>query len=81
MLVEMGGEIFYIPRPMENPLPVAFRLISHESGRAVFENPAHDFPTRIIYRRNDDGSMTARIEGPGEDGESRGIDFHFRRVD
>jgi len=82
LLVEMGGEIYYIPRPPENPYPVTFRLTSHDDGVAVFENPQHDFPTKIVYRRNDDGSMTASIEGPTErPGEPGRIDFHFTRED
>ena len=31
--------------------------------QAVFENPNHDFPRRVSYRLNADGSLTARIEG------------------
>jgi hypothetical protein len=81
LLVAMGGEIYYIPRPAESPLPVAFRLTAHTSGRAVFENPAHDFPKKIVYQKNADGSMTASLEGPGPGGQPlRRIDFHFTRV-
>lgn len=31
--------------------PVAFRLVSSGPGEAAFENPANDYPTRIVYRR------------------------------
>ncbi len=41
----------------------AFKLIRLESNEAVFSNPEHDFPQRIIYRRQPDGSLFARIEG------------------
>lgn len=79
LLVTMGDEIFYIARPPENPYPVAFRLVSHADDTAVFENPTNDFPQRIIYRRISDDAMTASIEGPGDGGEVRRIDFEFRR--
>jgi hypothetical protein len=46
----------------------------------VFENPAHDFPQRIIYRRLSPDSLVARIEGPGPNNTTRGIDFPMRRV-
>jgi len=46
----------------------------------VFENPEHDFPQVIRYRRLGTDSLVARIEGPGRDG-PRGIDFPMRRVD
>jgi hypothetical protein len=44
----------------------------------VFENLSHDFPQRVIYRRNADSSITARIEGT-VNGEARGRDFPYRR--
>ena len=33
-------------------------------GEVVFENPAHDFPTRVAYRRDGDG-LSAEVSGPG----------------
>lgn len=44
--------------------PVPFRLTSAGPGEAVFENPAHDYPTRIVYRRQGE-VLTATISGPG----------------
>jgi hypothetical protein len=44
----------------------------------VFEDPAHDFPQRVIYRKNADGSVTARTEGT-MNGQLRGVDFPFKR--
>lgn len=44
--------------------PVRFRLASQTAAGAVFENPAHDFPTRIAYRRTGP-TLTATISGPG----------------
>ena len=43
--------------------PTRFRLTSSSGREAVFENPAHDFPTRIAYRRVGD-RLTATISGP-----------------
>lgn len=39
-----------------------FRLVEAVPGRAVFENPEHDFPQRIIYERTRLG-LSTRIEG------------------
>lgn len=42
----------------------SFPLVEAGKRKAVFENPAHDYPTRIEYRR--DGSLLrATISGPG----------------
>ncbi len=78
-LVSMGGEVFYIAKVPENPLPVPFKLTSGAESRLTFENPEHDFPTAIIYGRNGDGSMTVWAEGPGDGGEKQRLEFHFTR--
>jgi hypothetical protein len=49
-----------------------------DSGFTV-DNPANDFPKRIIYRRRGADSLIARIEGPGTN-RTRGIDYPMRRV-
>jgi hypothetical protein len=40
-----------------------FKLTHLAGQEATFENPEHDFPKRIIYRKNFDGSLTAIIDG------------------
>ena len=40
------------------------KLVSAAANSVVFENPAHDFPTRIAYRRHGK-VLTATISGPG----------------
>jgi len=52
----------------------SFRGVVSDSGFTV-ENPAHDFPQRISYRKRGADSVVARIEGG-----NRGIDFPMRRV-
>lgn len=42
-----------------------FRLIESAQDLAVFENPAHDFPRRIVYRR-EGARLHALIEGAGK---------------
>lgn len=74
-LVAMGDGVFYVAKVAQNERPVAFRLTSCADGRFVFENPAHDFPRRIEYRRVDD----ARFEAHVSDGGSRGFRLEFSR--
>ena len=40
-----------------------FKLTSWDGREAVFENPAHDCPQLIRYTKNDNGSLTASVEG------------------
>lgn len=56
-----------------------FAAVALSDTLLVFENPAHDFPQRILYRRIGRDSLVARIEGE-RGGQLRGIDFPFRRV-
>lgn len=47
----------------------------------VFENPQHDFPQRIAYRRVGADSLSARVEGPGPDGATRGFEVRMGRME
>ena len=42
--------------------PVPFRMVENGVARAVFDNPEHGFPARIVYWR-EGGDLLARIEG------------------
>ncbi|MDQ0464796.1 hypothetical protein QO010_002580 [Caulobacter ginsengisoli] len=57
--------------------PTDFRQIPDAKGRAVFENPAHDFPQRVIYWRCE-GDLCARIEGT-MDGKAMSLEWRYRR--
>jgi hypothetical protein len=59
---EKDGKITYAPIFNGKALSV-FTLTRVENKTATFENPTNDFPKKIIYRRNADGSLTARTEG------------------
>ncbi|MEE8584710.1 MAG: DUF6265 family protein [Acidobacteriota bacterium] len=59
--------IFMTPYPGGRPSKDAFQLTSLQNGEAIFEAPQHDYPKRIIYRTNPDGTRTARIDGGPED--------------
>ena len=56
----------------------AFRSVTIHDSLAVFENPQHDFPKRIVYRPGPD-SLWARIEGDA-DTSARAVDFRFGRT-
>lgn len=62
-----GTDIVLTARP-SGQQSATFRLSRLDSAGAVWENPAHDFPTLIAYRRGPSDSLVARIEGPGREG-------------
>lgn len=57
---EPAGVTFTAIIPGQPPTPFVRR--PGPEGEAVFENAAHDFPQRVIYRRCD-ADLCARIEG------------------
>jgi len=76
---EANGDIFYVASPSKQT-ETSFKLTSLRGGAAVFENPGHDFPKKVIYARQPDGSLLAAIEGPGRDGKPRRVEYPFKRV-
>ncbi len=46
--------VYYAADVKHNPAPVLFRMISLTDDEAVFSNPEHDFPQKIIYRNEAD---------------------------
>ncbi len=71
------GRLSFIAQPQGRP-PTEFRLARQGEAEAVFENPGHDFPQRVIYRRTAPDRLLARIEGE-LNGKARGIDFPMQR--
>lgn len=65
----------YLASPGGRPA-TAFALIESGPRHAVFENPDHDFPQRIRYRRVGD-RLEASIEGT-VDGEKRSMSWGWR---
>jgi hypothetical protein len=69
--------LFYIAKPSNQP-EARFKMASKTGDEIVFENPTHDFPQRIRYRREGD-ALHARVEGT-MNGKARGFDFPYQRV-
>jgi hypothetical protein len=72
------GSIYYVAKPSGQD-EASFKLVKSGPNEAIFENPEHDFPQRVIYRLNADGSLFARIEGK-QAGKEQGVSFPMKRV-
>jgi hypothetical protein len=59
--------------------PTMFTLLEFTDNKFIFENKEHDFPQRVIYEFNDNGKLTASIEGE-INGELKRKEFHFTLV-
>lgn len=78
--IEMrDGKPTYVAQP-NGGTATPFAATFTSDTAVTFENPAHDFPKAIKYRRAGTDSLVARIEGP-QGGQTRGIDFRMKRID
>ncbi len=72
------GRLAYIAKP-HNQAEATFTLKDEGGTALVFEDLAHDFPQRVMYRPVGTDRLMARIEGEVK-GKLRFVDFPMRRV-
>jgi hypothetical protein len=60
--------VYYMAMPGGRPA-TPFKMTRREAARVVFENPAHDFPKRIIYWQPAKNRLCTRVEGKGDEPE------------
>lgn len=73
-LINRPDGLYYRADVPHNTKPIEFRAITISVTKYVFENPAHDFPKRIIYYSPENDTLHVRIEGNG-----KSADFMFIR--
>jgi hypothetical protein len=78
VLRDGANAIEYVAKP-SGQAEAIFTATTVTRSEAVFENPKHDFPTRITYRHTD-GALVATIDGM-MNGKPRAIDFKYQRGD
>ena len=64
-LAETKGKLVYtvtVPG-QNNEQPVPFEMTSATENQMVFENPAHDYPNKIVYNKINNDSLVAEISG------------------
>jgi hypothetical protein len=72
-IVERDGGLVYIAQP-GGAAPTEFVLTESGPQRAVFDNPRHDYPKRIVYELSTDGGLSATT-GFMKGGTPRRFDF------
>jgi Domain of unknown function (DUF6265) len=77
-IFERGGRLVYGANP-SGQAPAEFESIEVSDSSVTFQNPAHDFPQRVMYRRRGADSLVGRVEGM-RGGKLRGVDFPYARV-
>jgi hypothetical protein len=77
--IEQQGEtLVYLASPGGKPA-TPFPLAAIDATSAAFES-ALEFPRRVSYRKNTDGTLTARIEGV-RNGKSAAREWTWKRVE
>ena len=71
---QRGDDIYYVANPNARCPQTDFKLTRLSGQEVVFENPAHDYPKRVMYRKNSDGSLVASIDA-GEGSKSQSFSY------
>lgn len=75
---EAPGRIAFIALP-SGQSETRFEWVQSGAGEWVFENPNHDFPQRVVYRREAPDELHAWVEGT-LNGKHKKFDFRYRRA-
>lgn len=59
-IVERDGGLVYVAQP-DGRSPTEYVLTELKNQRAVFVNPRHDYPQRIVYELSKEGDLSASI--------------------
>jgi Domain of unknown function (DUF6265) len=78
MIQEGPAGLEYVAKP-SGQTGATFTSTHVSADEVVFENPKHDFPTRIIYHRDANGGLLAAIEGP-RGGKTQRIEFPYTKA-
>lgn len=77
MMIVSGDHnaLYFVADLTENPKPVYFKITSTTQNEFTCENPEHDFPKKIHYRRKAK-ELVVTISGNG-----KSIEYRFLRMD
>ena len=64
-LSEDKSGVRYVPtvQGQNNNNPVTFKMTASDETSMTFENPQHDYPSKIVYRKINADSIVAEISG------------------
>jgi hypothetical protein len=77
-IFKRGSQVYYqaLVAGQNNDKPVEFVLSSVTADSLVFENPGHDFPKLIVYRKLSDQEMTVLV-ADGFESDAKGFTLHM----
>ncbi len=78
LIREGAAGLEYVAKP-SGQTEATFTSVRVSGDEVVFENPAHDFPTRISYRRTGRDALVAATEGM-RNGKPQRVEFAYSRA-
>lgn len=80
-LMQRGNDFIFEARvaKQNDEKPVPFKLTKSSENELVWENPAHDFPNKIVYQKVGNDSLVAEIFGT-KDGKAKNEVFKMKKV-
>lgn len=65
VLSQKGEMLYYTPTVtgQNNDEPIEFKMTNSTENEFVFENPKHDYPQKIVYKKLNSTNLVATISG------------------
>ena len=65
VLSQKGETLYYTPTVIgqNNDEPIEFKMTNSTEKEFVFENPKHDYPQKIVYKKLNSTNLVATISG------------------
>jgi hypothetical protein len=65
ILTQLNNQLIYSPtvKGQNDDKPIDFIMTSDSENNFVFENPKHDYPQKIVYKKATENSLVATISG------------------
>ncbi len=74
-----GGDLFYVLQVTGQP-ELAYQSSTVSESEIVFENPEQDYPRKISYRLQSDGSLQVVLEGVDAEGQPKVTETAFQKA-
>ena len=74
-LLKKETKFFFVPDVAGDQGPVFFEITNYDGSSFLAENPTHDFPKKISYKKIDETHLQASIQD-----DTKVIIFHFEKI-
>ena len=74
-LIKRGSDFYYVPDVAGTQGPIEFKITSFDQNSFTAENPEHDFPKKIMYKKINEKQLDATISGG-----NKSISYSFKKA-